>query len=205
MEQDNRCWYVVLLKENYEKISKALKDYAVLHAGELTKYFFEEKANAHVTISRPAEETPVDNKKSPKTTNLKLLTSLSEENREIFTEYKNVLLLKGYSPSTIRTYCNEFHIFIETLKNVPAKELTPAQLQRYLLFCVNKLKLSENTVHSRINALKFFYEQVLHKEKMFFDIPRPKKPHQSPQVFSQDEVAAIINSVQNKKHKVIII
>lgn len=200
----NRCWYVVLSKENYEKISKALKDHAVLHTDELRKYLFEEKANAHVTISLPPEETPADNKKTPETAGFKLLTSLSEENRKIFSEYKNILSLKGYSPSTIRTYCNEFHIFLETLKNVPAKELTPARLQRYLLFCVNKLKLSENTIHSRMNALKFYYEQVLHKEKMFFDIPRPKKPYQLPQVFSQDEVAAIINSVKNKKHKAML-
>jgi len=30
--------------------------------------------------------------------------------------------------------------------------------------------LKENSVHSRMNALKFYFEQVLHKEKMFFEI-----------------------------------
>jgi site-specific recombinase XerD len=39
---------------------------------------------------------------------------------------------------------------------------------------------------------------------MFFEIPRPKKPKLLPQVFSQDDIAAIINSVTNKKHKTML-
>jgi len=34
-------------------------------------------------------------------------------------------------------------------------------------YCAEKLKLSENTLHSKINALKFYYEQVLGREKFF--------------------------------------
>jgi len=67
-----------------------------------------------------------------------------------------------------------------------------------------KKGLSENGVHSRINAIKFYFEQVLDREKFFWEIPRPKKPQQLPQFFNQDEIAAIINSVKNKKHKVML-
>lgn len=69
---------------------------------------------------------------------------------------------------------------------------------------VMKKGLSENGVHSRINAIKFYFEQVLDREKFFWEIPRPKKPQQLPQFFNQDEIAAIINSVKNKKHKVML-
>ena len=73
-----------------------------------------------------------------------------------------------------------------------------------MVFAMEKQGISENTAHSRLNALKFYFEQVLRREKFFWEIPRPKKPVQLPKVFSQDEIAAIINSVTNKKHKVML-
>jgi len=199
----NSCWYVPLLKENYEKLCQALKELAILNKDGLRKYLSEKKKAQPMPLPVTKTQNHVpDPKKSPV---LKIQPSvLSEENSKAFSEYKNILILKAYSQSTVRTYCNEFHIFLETLKNKAAKELTPAQLQRYILYCINTLKLRENTVHSRMNALKFYYEQVLHKEKMFFEIPRPKKPKLLPQVFSQDDIAAIINSVTNKKHKTML-
>jgi site-specific recombinase XerD len=208
-----RCWHMPLSKGDFEKLSLALKGHASLQADELRKYLLEKKKSIPADTAAPALNIQKNGLAYPakeafnsqaKTATSKLLSTLTEENRKAFLEYKNILVLKGYSPSTLRTYCNEFHIFLQTLKSHSAKELTPARLQRYILYCINILKLSENTVHSRMNALKFYYEQVLHKEKMFFQIPRPKKQHQLPKVFSQDEIAAIINSVKNKKHKAML-
>lgn len=64
--------------------------------------------------------------------------------------------------------------------------------------------MKENTLHSRINALKFFYEQVLKREKFFLDIPRPKKAQQLPNVLGENEITRLFNSVVNKKHKAIL-
>lgn len=44
------------------------------------------------------------------------------------------------------------------------------------------------------NALKFYYKQVLKREKVFWEIPRSKKQLQLPRFLNQDEVAAIIDS-----------
>ena len=59
-------------------------------------------------------------------------------------------------------------------------------------------------MHSRINAMKFYYEQVLGREKFFWDIPRPNRPSDLPKTFNQDEIAAIINGIKNMKHKVML-
>jgi site-specific recombinase XerD len=201
----NSCWYVPLAKDNYTRLSDTIKETAIINAESLKKYLLQKKngqPTGPTTVSLQTQNQFTRPQKSPV---LKIRPShLSEENSKAFSEYKNILTLKGYSQSTMRTYCNEFHLFLQTLKNKPAKELTPDQLQRYILYCIDQLKLKENTVHSRMNALKFYYEQVLHKEKMFFEIPRPKKPRLLPQVFSQDDIAAIINSVTNKKHKTML-
>jgi integrase/recombinase XerD len=87
---------------------------------------------------------------------------------------------------------------------VPANSLDTQRVKDYLEYCIGTLALSENTVHSRMNALKFYYEQVLGREKFFWNIPRPKKPLQLPRFFSQEEVTDIIKSADNLKHKAML-
>jgi integrase/recombinase XerD len=89
--------------------------------------------------------------------------------------YLKTLQLKSYSPSTINTYRNEFAQLLYVMKDKNVDDLSTTRLKDYFLYCINTLKLSENTLHSRINAIKFYFEQVLKREKFFFDIPRPKK------------------------------
>ena len=111
------------------------------------------------------------------------------------------LLLKAYSANTIRTYCAEFSQLLYLLKDTPVDTLTPERLRSYLLYCVTKLKLSENLIHSRMNAVKFYFEQVLRREKMFFEeIPRPKKKSLLPKVLSKNDIAKIFAQVGNPKH-----
>ncbi len=193
----HKCWYVSLSKNNYEVIAKALNGKVQLRTDELKKHLLLKRDNS-TPIQKGIDRT-IEKLKLPKQTE-----SISKENELEFIEYKNRLILKGYSPSTIRTYCNEFQIFLHTLKNKSAKELSPAQLQRYILYCINQLKLSENTVHSRMNALKFYYEQVLKNEKMFFEIPRPKKPLLLPKLLNEIELRKLFNALTNKKHKAML-
>ncbi len=198
------CWYVPLSKSNYEQLAKALYGKAVLQTNELKEYLLRKKDSKMPGINaaqKPVARLPVQ---SIKTVAPKQSGVINKENEHEFTEYKNRLILKGYSPSTVRTYCNEFHVFLQTLQNKSAKELMPAQLQRYILYCINQMKLSENTVHSRINALKFYYEQILKKEKMFFEIPRPKKPLLLPKLLNEVELRKLFNSLTNKKHKAML-
>ena len=115
------------------------------------------------------------------------------------------LLLKGYSPNTIRTYCTEFSQLLYLLKNVHVDTLTPERLRSYLLYCTTKLKLSENLIHSRMNAIKFYFEQVLHCEKIFFaDIPRPQKKSLLPKVIGKTDIVRIFSQIDNLKHLVML-
>ena len=55
-----------------------------------------------------------------------------------------------------------------------------------------------------MNALKFYYESVLRREKFFWEIPRPKKQNQLPKVLGEDEIGRMFNSITNIKHKAIL-
>lgn len=114
--------------------------------------------------------------------------------------YISQMILKGYSPSTIRTYSLEFAQLLYLLKDFPVNKLSPEKLKSYFLYCAKELKLSENQIHSRINAIKFYYEKVLHNEKMFLNIPRPKKHLILPKTLSMQEIKRLFRVTKNPKH-----
>jgi integrase/recombinase XerD len=153
-------------------------------------------------------KTPFAKKTDTKPTTVKASQEpksiLSHENNLALEKFIQELTLMAYSPSTIKTYRNEFLQLLKLLKKKPASELTIDELRRYMSYTITEEGINENTAHSRLNALKFYYEQVLKKEKFFWEIPRPKKPQQLPRMFSQSEISSIINKTDNLKHKVML-
>ncbi len=72
-------------------------------------------------------------------------------------ELRRVLVLRDYSPSTQKTYMTEFAQLLYVLNDVPVQSLDATRLKSYFLYCVEKLGISENQLHSRINAIKFYW------------------------------------------------
>jgi integrase/recombinase XerD len=116
----------------------------------------------------------------------------------------NQIKLKAYSANTAKVYLGEFSQLLIILKHHPVNELSPERLKSYLLYCVNELKLSEAHLHSRINALKFYFEQVLYKEKFFFEIPRPKSKSKLPKVLDTKDIQKLFDVTTNPKHKLML-
>lgn len=129
---------------------------------------------------------------------------ISAVNLPAMKRFQEHLKLKGFSTSTYKTYSIEFAQLLYLLKDHPVENLSAEKLRSYILYCHEKLKLSENQIHSRMNALKFYFEKVLGRERMFFEIPRPKKPQKLPKALNQEEVKRIIDATENIKHKLII-
>lgn len=129
---------------------------------------------------------------------------LFEKNANALKRFIETLQLKGYSSNTIKTYSTEFRQLLTILKNKDIDELNPEKLRDYFLFCRNKLKLSENTIHSRMNAVKFYFEQVLKREKVFIEIYRPKKPILMPNVLAIGQIEKLFSQLENLKHKTML-
>jgi site-specific recombinase XerD len=195
--QTNRCWYVPLSKESYHEICSKLKSAATIETSELKKYL-EKRMQVKATI--PARADASHSKPLPATK----AWHLSPANLEELKKFVEMLKLKAYSSSTINTYRNEFMQLLQLLKNKPVHQLTPEDLRRYMVYALEKEGIKENTAHSRLNALKFYFEQVLGREKFFWEIPRPKKQTLLPRYFNQDEIAAIIKAAGPIKHKVML-
>ncbi|WP_052323950.1 site-specific integrase [Flavihumibacter sp. ZG627] len=125
-------------------------------------------------------------------------------NQEQLAKFQQLLILKAYSANTIRTYMNELRIFMKYLGDRTVQEVNEEGIKSYMVELLEKQGLSEHTAHSRLNALKFYYEQVLGREKFFWEIPRPQKPDQLPNVLGEGELERMFSSVTNLKHKALL-
>ncbi len=221
----HKCWWVPLSKGWYEKVVAAFGDRVVISRQGLDDYLRRLAATTpEANQSPPAPGkiaiTPVSKilpvqptLPQQQTRQIKAVTKLPASNNavaiapvnaHVLPAMRQMLVLKGYSPSTQRTYLGEMSVFLQTLRGHAADEMTVQRLKDYLAYCHTQLKLSENTIHSRMNAMKFYYEQVLNREKLFWEIPRPKKEIQLPKLFNQDEITAIIHAAGNLKHKTML-
>lgn len=196
--QTNKVWYLPLHETAYKQLTAALKPIVRVNSTELKAFLQKRKEvaasyvkpEASARQSLPRAETPAWN--------------LSPENLKALNCFVQQLQLKAYSPSTIRTYRNEFLQLLQLLKQKPANELTPDNLRRYMVYAMEKQGISENTAHSRLNALKFYFEQVLGLEKFFWQIPRPKRPQLLPKLLNENEIARLFNALPNRKYKAML-
>jgi integrase/recombinase XerD len=132
------------------------------------------------------------------------LKKIHAANESAYKRFIETLQLKAYSDSTIKTYTSEFAQLLFVLKDFPVQDLSAERLRGYFLYCINTLKLSENTLHSRINSIKFYFEQVLKREKFFFEIPRPKKPSILPKTINAKDIKRLFEVTTNLKHNTML-
>lgn len=132
------------------------------------------------------------------------MSKIADINKPHLTRYIETLQLKGYSANTIRTYQNELSQFLFLLKDRDVLLCDETNVRNYFLYCINELKLSENTMHSRMNAIKFFFEKVLHREKFFFEIHRQKKEKKLPKVIHSSDIKLVFDKTTNLKHNTML-
>lgn len=119
-------------------------------------------------------------------------------------EYIDLLETKRYSINTARTYIGLFSEFIRYFKGMSLKEINENDIKQYMLTIVKTGK-SLSCQNQVINAIKFYYEQVLDMPQRFYEIERPRKEQKLPTVLSEEEILRIISSTTNIKHKAILV
>lgn len=140
------------------------------------------------------------------TTNSKIIagSGLTSEQAKLLKMVEQKLKLRGYSENTQRTYLQGFKDFLRFYASYHAVDLTEAEIRNYLVYLVEKKKISRSAQNQAINAIKFFYEKVLGQERKVYDLERPMKERRLPEVLSQEEVIRIFDTLDNIKHRVML-
>lgn len=202
--QTNKLWYLPLSEAAHKAIRAAFQNIAVVDESLLKAYLRKRRILETTKALNDVAMCAAVMVAVPKPVAATVTWQLSPENGEALRRFMEQLKLKAYSPSTQKTYRNEFSQLLRILKKKPVDNLTPDNLRRYFVYCFEKLKLSENTLHSRINAVKFYFEQVLGREKFFWEIPRPKKPQLLPKLLNEEEIRRVFTALGNRKHKAML-
>ncbi|WP_408894389.1 tyrosine-type recombinase/integrase [Paenibacillus taichungensis] len=114
---------------------------------------------------------------------------------------QKALKLRGYSRKTIKAYSNQVERFLSS-RALKDTDVTTSNVQTYCLGLLER-GISHSSVNQTISALRFYCKHVLHHPTEIQYI-RPKKQTKLPQVLSEREVAQLLTSVTNLKHKTIL-
>ena len=124
---------------------------------------------------------------------------VQEEMDRLYTQ----LIVKRYSPSTVKVYTQIFKLFLTSLGDRNPREIELDDVRHWLKKQIETKNWSESHQNQAINALKFYYEHVVGKPKAFWEV-RPKRPQKLPGTLSREEVSGIIRSCANMKHSTIL-
>ncbi len=131
-------------------------------------------------------------------------TTPSEEGIIQIEKFKQWLLSKRYSPSTIKTYSEALKSFLIFFREKPIGEITNEDVIVYNNEYILKNKLSSSYQNQIVNAIKLFF-QTIRDTKMIVDkIHRPKRSKVLPNVLSKEEIKLILNAHSNIKHKMML-
>ncbi len=118
--------------------------------------------------------------------------------------YLETLERRRYSESTIKTYCSYFRDFQHAFQGTKLETINTAQINGYLLKLIRERDISISQQNQRINAIKFYYEKVLGREKRYYKVERPRKERILPKVLAKTEIKKILDHCTNLKHRMIL-
>lgn len=116
-------------------------------------------------------------------------------------EFTKTMKLKDYSPKTLKTYTSMLFLFMNYYKGRSLDDLRDEDIREYLLYLVDQKKVSQSYQNQAINAIKFYFEQVLGRPTQTYYLQRPKREYTLPTVLSEAEVLSLLKQVDNLKHR----
>ena len=111
------------------------------------------------------------------------------------------LKLRNYSPKTIKSYLYALKEYF-SFKGSNFEKQNIENIKKFILKKQN-LKASPQTINLFINAIKFFYREIVKSPKKI-DIKSVKKNKSLPIVLSKKEIEKIISNTGNVKHKLLL-
>ncbi len=115
--------------------------------------------------------------------------------------FRRELRIRNYSQKTISAYTSSVGSFLTFFAGRSGQDLAEDDVRRYLFYLLEDEGLSGASVNQIFNALRFLFVEVYQKPLVIGSLPRPKKEKKLPSVLSQEEVRRLLGSIENVKHK----
>lgn len=111
---------------------------------------------------------------------------------------------RGFSERTHQSY---LHAVAELARyhRKPPDALNADDIQSFFEHLVQEKELAPTSVRVYLNAIRFFYFAVLDKKQFVVDVTIPRKPQRIPELLSRADIGALIQSIDNHKHRTMIL
>jgi len=186
------CWYLPYTKSVKQDLFQLLTGAAFLNYDCLSNNPVSEKDNSGLqfkqTTPNPAAE----------------LQALSEEAVIKSGEFREWLLSKRYSLSTVNTYCDALKTFLRYYTGKALAEISNSDVILFNNHYILANKFSASFQNQVVNAIKLFFS-IIENKKIDPDlIHRPKRAKLLPNVLSKQEIKLILQALSNIKHKAML-
>jgi len=115
----------------------------------------------------------------------------------------NEMEVRGFAPRTIQSYLSAVKNYSNYYQLSPDK-LTKQHIQDYFLHLVKDRHASPASCHLYLNGIRFLYVQVLLWPELDLKLNIPKRPQKIPELLTTQEVASLINTRKQIKHRQIL-
>jgi integrase/recombinase XerD len=113
------------------------------------------------------------------------------------------LRIRNYAPTTVACYIRSVAEFAQHF-NKPPDQLGPEEIRAWQLFLLKEKRVKLSTYIQAVCALRFFYQNTLHRRIEIDRIPLPRYEKKLPVILSKAEVKALLEAPKNLKHRAML-
>ncbi|MBK6629275.1 MAG: tyrosine-type recombinase/integrase [Flavobacteriales bacterium] len=200
----HRCWYTPNAPEHIQAIFTAFKGRAWVDMNGLRKNTGTDAparsatppaASARVAHgAKPPATAPATARPTPPA------PVLSNVQADVLATMRRKLEIGRYSPRTIETYLNAVkQLFLRFAQKHP-NDIRTEDIEAFQHHLATSGK-SNSYLNQVVNAVRYYYKDVLGDVTRVKSIERPRKERQLPSVLSEEEVATLLRAPTNLKHR----
>ena len=113
------------------------------------------------------------------------------------------LRIRNYAPTTVKCYIRAVAEFARHF-NKPPDQLGSEEIRSWQLFLLNERRVKLSTYIQAVCALRFFYQNTLHRKIEIDRIPLPRYEKKLPVILSKTEVKTLLEAPKNLKHRAML-
>lgn len=124
-------------------------------------------------------------------------------NKKYLTKLNDDMSLKNFTLSTKQDYFRFVTRFLD-FTGKEAMMITYADIRRFIFYLIDTQNCKASTINCYTAAIRFFFEYTLGYVWDSKKIPKMKRDRQLPAILTREQVALLIDSTKNYKHKAIL-
>lgn len=129
-----------------------------------------------------------------------LIAKYPEKHHALLKTFTDTMMRRNNAWTTIKTYVPEIVKYAEYMCDQNIETVDISAINEYLSILAGK-KISVSTIHTSINAIKYYYQKVLCRGNIQIEqVKRPKKGFHLPTILSAEETDRLLHSLHNLKH-----